>query len=87
LTAFEAGLAAASQLMPFWRREEVEAVWIACDQGLRRSSSSSAKAQQTSPPAGFEGLLGLVQGLLDPLEPFAAAEARFVALRRRGRKD
>jgi hypothetical protein len=34
-------------------------------------------------PAGFEGLLGTVEQLLDPLEPFAAADERFRSLRRR----
>ena len=33
--------------------------------------------------AGFGSLLGLVESLLDPLEPFADAEERFASLRRR----
>jgi hypothetical protein len=33
--------------------------------------------------SGFGSLMGVVEGLLDPLEPFAQAEERFASLRRR----
>ena len=38
-------------------------------------------------PEGFEALLGTVQGLIEPLDPFVAAAERFRSLRRRPRRS
>lgn len=89
LAEFETRLARAELIMPAWRRSELEAVWIACDEGLRAALDFARRARREAPDVmGFEGLLGLVEELLDPLDPFADAEARFEQLRevvRRGR--
>lgn len=86
LAAFVDGLQVARTRMPAWRRPELEGEWTACDRGLERSLELARRAQAEAPDlVGFEGLLGLVEELLDPLDPFVDAEARFRSLRRRGR--
>ena len=46
-------------------------------------ADARAMIEDASEPAGFGELLGIVEGLLDRLEPFAEAEARFSQLRER----
>lgn len=83
LTEFEARLSRAEPLMPAWRRLELEPEWFACSQGLGTALSLARRALAEEPDVlGFEGLLGLVEELLDPLEPFADAEDAFRRLRR-----
>jgi hypothetical protein len=83
LAAFEDGLERAASLMPAWRRPETQEVWERCGSGLDVALALAHRAREEAPDViGFEGLLGLVEELLDPLEPFAAAEERFRALRR-----
>jgi len=85
LAAFEAGLREAADRMEAWRAPAVSDEWEGCRHGLEAASALAVRLR-TEPPelAGFEGLLGLVETLLDPLEAFAAAEERFRSLRRRG---
>jgi hypothetical protein len=84
LVAFERGLSEARTFMPGWRRSDVEPQWLACDRGLDAALSAARRVRETaSTPAGFEQLLGTVQALLDPLDPFEEAARRFSALRRR----
>ncbi len=82
LEEFVMRLERAGSLMPGWKRPELEDIWVACDEGveaaLARARTLSAHADEV---AGFEQLLGSVEGLLDPLEPFADAEDRFRRLR------
>jgi hypothetical protein len=86
LQEYERRLAAASVLMPGWRRSELEAQWVACDAGLSAARSLTRRAREEAlDVVGFEGMLGLVEELLDPLDPFAEAEARFRQLRGRRR--
>lgn len=85
LSVFERGLRKASELMDGWRRPELESEWVACREGLAVATALAAGLRRGgSPPSGFEELLGTVQQLLDPLEPFGDAESRFRALRRKG---
>jgi hypothetical protein len=85
LDAFLAGLEAARLRMPGWRRPVLEQEWLACEGGLDTAIDLTRRVRDEAPDlAGFEGLLGLVEQLLDPLEPFVEAEARFRSLRRRG---
>ena len=51
--------------------------WQACERGVvaRRWSARAGCSPPRHDPAGFEGLLGTVERLLDPLDPFAEAEA------------
>jgi len=80
---FAEGLRRAQPRMPAWRRPALEAEWQACEQGVGRSIElADGFLDGGRTPVGFEGLLGLVGGLLDPLEPFADAERRFGELRR-----
>ncbi len=72
--------------MPAWRCPEVETEWVACDGGLILGLDRAGRVLDTDEdPAGFEGLLGTVEQLLDPLDPFVAAAERFRKLRRRPR--
>jgi hypothetical protein len=74
----------AAALMPGWRRPELEPVWSSCADALAAArAEATAIQQQGSEPTGFGDLLAIVEGLLDKLEPFAEAEARFAQLRRR----
>lgn len=85
LAEFRRRLGAAAELMPAWRRPETDDVWTACDAGLAAATDLADRARDVAPEViGFEGLLGLVEELLDPLDPFADAEERFRRLRRRG---
>jgi hypothetical protein len=77
LAEFVARLTRARDLMPAWRRPELEDEWSACAEGLAIALDDAYEA------TGFGSLVGLVEGLLDPLEPFAQAEDRFASLRRR----
>ena len=82
LAAFVEGLERAVPLMPAWQHAAVQEGWLACDQGLTEALARARRLRQAAPDvAGFEGLLGLVESLLDPLDPFADAEAVFRDLR------
>jgi len=74
----------AADLMPRWRRPELEPLWSSCSAGLAAArADAQAMLRDASEPAGFGELLGSVEGLMDRLEPFAEAEAHFAQLRRR----
>ena len=84
LAEFVARLTRARDLMPAWRRPELEDEWSACAAGLAVALDRAAQLLDDAYEAtGFGSLVGLVEGLLDPLEPFAQAEDRFASLRRR----
>jgi hypothetical protein len=73
----------ATALMPGWRRPELEDVWTRCEAGLTTTRRRAEQTIEREPEiAGFEQLLGAVERLLDPLEPFGEAEDRFRELRR-----
>jgi hypothetical protein len=79
----EERLAAAQEMMPTWRRPELEAEWLACDAGIRESSERARRLREDPPElGGFEGLIWAVDQLLAPLEAFEAAAERFRTLRR-----
>jgi hypothetical protein len=62
----------------------VEAEWTACSHGLALALERADRLLALEEdPVGFEGLLGTVEQLLDPLDPFVAADERFRSLRRR----
>jgi hypothetical protein len=86
LAEFVAAVDRASALMSAWRRPELETVWSACAHGLAEArADAAALLAEATEAAGFGDLLGIVERLLDRLEPFADAEARFGELRRRPR--
>ena len=79
----ELRLAAALELMPTWRRPELEDEWLACDAGIRESLERARRLREDPPElGGFEGLIWAVDQLLEPLEAFEAAAERFRTLRR-----
>jgi hypothetical protein len=79
----ELRLAAAQELMPTWRRPELEEEWLACDAGIRESLDRARQLREDPPElGGFEGLIWAVDRLLEPLEAFEAAAERFRTLRR-----
>ena len=80
---FVARLTRARDLMPAWRRPELEDEWSACVDGLAVALDRAQLLDDAYEATGFGSLVGLVEGLLDPLEPFAQAEDRFASLRRR----
>jgi hypothetical protein len=84
LGGFLVRMSRADALMPAWRRPELEPIWSACAEGLEAARSDAAAIlAAASEPAGFGDLLAIVERLVDRLEPFAEAEARFAELRRR----
>jgi hypothetical protein len=82
MLAFEEHLRRAKERMPTWRAPALEEAWRRCDDGVA-GSLARARRFREDPPAieGFECLLWAVGELLEPLEPFGAAAARFRALR------
>jgi hypothetical protein len=84
LAEFVARLTRARDLMAAWRRPELEDEWSACMDGLAIALDRATQLLDDAYEAsGFGSLVGVVEGLLDPLEPFAQAEERFASLRRR----
>ena len=80
---FEQRLTAAQELMPNWRRPELQVEWLACDAGIRESLERARLLREDPPElGGFEGLIWAVDQLLAPLEAFEAAAERFRTLRR-----
>lgn len=77
----------AEPLMDAWRCPEVEEWWRECADGLALGIDRARRLlAMDEDPQGFEGLLGTVEQLLDPLDPFAAAEEHFGSLRIRVRR-
>jgi hypothetical protein len=86
LVEYRAGIEGAGISMAGWRRPEVEGEWQACAAGLQIAEArATALLGHEHDPQGFEALLGTVQGLIEPLDPFVAAAERFRSLRRRPR--
>jgi hypothetical protein len=87
LAAYEAALERAETRMPTWRHPAIEESWLACRDGVAAARDRAERLRQEAPEIdGFEGLIGAVEHLLDPLEPFEAAAAAFRGLRRGGRR-
>ena len=82
---FRDRLGRAQGLMAAWRCPEVEPQWQACQRGLQEALDRADRLLGSShDPEAFGGLLGAVEQLMDPLDPFVAAGERFRKLRRRG---
>jgi hypothetical protein len=82
LDEYERRLLAASRAMPGWRHPLLEERWVDCDAGISEALDLTRRAREVAPEViGFEGMLGLVEELLDPLDPFSDAEERFRSLR------
>jgi hypothetical protein len=82
LSEFEEGLRQARDRMREWRRPEVEGAWLACASGIDEALASAERLRIEAPKiAGFEGVIGALDGLLAPLERFEEAFAAFRAAR------
>jgi len=82
LLDFEAHVARARELMPGWRAPELQDSWEACDAALAEAANRARRFREEAPDlGGFEGLLWAVEHLMDPLDAFARAAARFDGLR------
>jgi hypothetical protein len=82
IAEFEDHLGRAQDLMPAWRRPEVEVEWLACEAGIEESLERARRLREDPPDlGGFEGLIWTVDQLLEPLEAFEAAAERFRSLR------
>jgi hypothetical protein len=81
LVRFIAGAERARASMTTWWLPSLAGEWAACSSGLDQALDAARLALQDpgSDQAGFLRLVELIQTVLDPLEPFAAAER---ALRR-----
>ena len=83
LSGLEEALERASALMPAWRHPAVVDAWAACDDALRLAGERARQLREEGPDlGGFEGLIGIVDQLLDPLDAFRSAEDAFRDLRR-----
>lgn len=82
LIEFETRLSRARELMPAWRAPELEETWAACNAALVEATDRARRFREEAPDlGGFEGLLWAVEHLMDPLDAFAHAAARFDQLR------
>jgi hypothetical protein len=87
LVEYRAGIERARAGMAAWRRPELQEEWQQCADGLETAADRAATLfGREDDPVGFERLLGTVQGLIEPLDPFVAAAERFRALRTRPRR-
>jgi hypothetical protein len=79
----EQRLVLAQELMPAWRHPDLEDEWRACEGGIRESLERARRLREDPPElGGFEGLIWVVDQVLEPLEAFEAAAERFRTLRR-----
>jgi hypothetical protein len=85
LFEFDEQLDRADAAMASWRRPDLEESWDECRQGISEAQSRSAALKENAPELGFEDLLGAIAELILPLEPFEAAEERFLELKVRVR--
>lgn len=82
LAEFEERLRAVADGMSCWRAPGLEEVWRASSRGLGEALELAERVRTgAQEPGGFEGLIGLVEELLAPLEPFSDVANRFRELR------
>jgi hypothetical protein len=87
LVEYAAGIDRARAGMADWRRPELESEWQACAAGLETAADRARRLfGHEDAPVGFEALLGTVQALIEPLDPFVTAAERFRTLRVRTRR-
>jgi hypothetical protein len=77
LLEFDTRLATAADAMGGWRHDAVASQWTACSRGVEEARRRGEHLRLTAPELGFESMLGRIQELIDPLDPFEDAAARF----------
>jgi hypothetical protein len=79
----EEALAEVEAGMAGWRIPALEGEWTRASDALVEARALAERVRVDSePPAGFEGLIGLIGDLLAPLDAFNDAAERFRDLRR-----
>jgi hypothetical protein len=82
LSEFEEDLRRARRRMSEWRRPEVEASWLVCASAIDEALASAERLRVEAPRiAGFEGVIGALDGLLAPLDRFDEGFSAFRAAR------
>jgi hypothetical protein len=83
LLEYEEALAEVEVGMDAWRIPALEREWARASEALAQGRALADRVRvDAEPPAGFEGLIGLIGDLLAPLEAFNDAAERFRDLRR-----
>lgn len=77
LAGFEEALGLARHAMMSWRTAELEEAWWRCQTALDESSRRAESLRLGEAPPGYEQLYIVLAELMEPLEAFAAAMARF----------
>lgn len=80
LAAFEEGLREARAGMVEWQAPEVEEAWSECSAAMDEALHRAERLRLGDVPEGYEQLYGILGDLMDPLDAFARALARFRAL-------
>lgn len=78
LDAMAHAISDASEWMDDWRFEELEDVWTACADALHEAGDSVPEVREVAAnPGELDDLIGALQGIVDPLDVFADAEAEW----------
>lgn len=77
LLFFESGLRSSQEAMPAWRVELLEVEWRACRAALEVSCRRAEDLRLRAPSEGYEQLYAALGDLLEPLDAFRGALARF----------
>jgi hypothetical protein len=80
LAGFEQGLRDARAGMGSWRVDQVHAEWTACAAALDRAAEGAERLRLEVPTDAYEELVSHLDRLLDPLDAFGVAAARFRSL-------
>jgi hypothetical protein len=81
LAGFELGLREASSEMGGWRLPEVESEWVACQTAVGLTLERAERLRLEVPTDAYEELVPWLDEVLEPLEAFGRAAARFSSLR------
>jgi hypothetical protein len=83
LSEFEDDLRRARGRMREWRRPEIDASWTVCASAIDDALAAAERLRVDAPEiAGFEGVIGVLDALLAPLERFEEGFAAFREVRR-----
>lgn len=80
LAGFELGLRDAGAEMASWRVDDVAGDWADCAQALDQAAEAAERLRLEVPTDAYEELVSHLDALLDPLEAFDRAAARFRVL-------
>lgn len=81
LTDFLAGLERADALMPAWRTNKTEQIWLRCADAIGQSRAEAQRLRDENPKLGFETLNARLGDVIAPLEELADAAPEIRRLR------